>query len=385
MTVMLLGMLGLVSAACPAGARPAPRAAAKEMQQPAAEDSIPQDSVTLKEAILSTWDNFKETHRIEIKDTVIKYPKIIRWGLGIYNWVDRNFNSYDPQYVAGTGKHGKVRLVSDNWTDMYYFRFKEVSPLIMASDVYSNIGVQANYSILSASYSIDLNSAINGKKSHHKKTSFSISLARVYLEGTYWRNTGETVIRKFGNDQTGHISKIDFKGINSKAFGLSGFYIFDYKKYSYAAAYNLSNYQLKSAGSWIAGISGTFYDCGFDFDQLPENVKEETNFPFNYYKFDYNAIDLFGGYGYNWVINKHLLLNTTIMPGIGMAFSFSNSTSGRETDFSTGVRALLSLTYTNRQFFISGTSNFNGNFMLNNDVAFMSGPENFQISTGIRF
>lgn len=353
---------------------------------PGEADTVPaQDTVTLRQAIRSTWENFKETRRVEIVDTVIKYPKLIQFGLDVYNWVDRNLNSYDPEYVSPTGKHGKVRLVSDNWTDLYYFRFKEISPLIMASNIYSNIGVQANYSILSASYSIDLNSAINHKKSHHKKTGFSLSMARLYLEATYWRNTGETVIRHFGNDYTGHLRHLRFEGLNSKALGVAGFYIFNFSKFSYAAAYNLSNYQIKSAGSWIAGASGTFYDCAFDFGLLPESVKAETNFPFDNYSFDYNAVDLFGGYAYNWVINKHLLFNATLMPGMGAAFSFSDSTNGREMNFSAVVRALGSLTYTNRQFFVTATTNFNGNLMLSKDVGYMSGLENFQISTGVRF
>ena len=50
-----------------------------------------------------------------------------------------------------------------------------------------------------------------------------------------------------------------------------------------------------------------------------------------------------------------------------------------------GFRQMASLTYTNRQFFITGTSSFHGNYFLTESVGFISGIENFQISTGVRF
>lgn len=344
-----------------------------------------QDTVTLREAIHNTWQTLKETHRVELKDTVIKYPKFIRFCLNVYKWFDRNFNSYDPEYVSGTGKNGKVRLVSDNWTDLHTFQYTEVSPLIMVSNPYSNIGIQANYSILSAGFSIDLNAAVSGKKSHHKKSEFGISTARVFLETFYWRNTGETVIRRFGNHQTGHLDHVKFDGLNSRVLGLGGFYFFNYRKFSFPAAYNLSNYQLKSAGSAIAGITGKFFDCEFDFTRLPQNVLDETRLPFESYRFDYNAVSAMGGYSYNWVINKHLLFNVSAFGGMGAGFSFSDATAGRTVNWAASVRVWNSLTYTTRQFFVNITNKFQGNFLLTHALAFMSGIENFQVSTGVRF
>ncbi|MDE6006685.1 MAG: DUF4421 domain-containing protein [Muribaculaceae bacterium] len=361
------------------GAKPA------DMTMIARADTVTGDSVTLKEAIENTWETFKETKRIEFKDTLIRYPKFIRFCLNVYNWVERNFNTYDTEYVTGTGKHGKVRLVSDNWSDIHSFRFNRGFPLIMASDPYSNLGIQANYSILSIGFSVDMNAAISGKKSQHHKTNFGITMARLYLEAYYWRNTGQTKIRTFGDKETGIIENLEFDGLNSKSLGIGGFYYFNYKKYSHAAAYNLSTYQKKNAGSWIAGITGQLYDCTLDFDQLPEEVKEETNFPFSSYHFDYNAVNLIGGYGFNWVLGKHWLFNVTALPGLGLSFSFSDATNGRHTNLSLAGRILNSLTYCTRQFFVTATSFFHSNFYLHKRISFMSATENFQVSTGVRF
>lgn len=342
----------------------------------------PADSITISRTLKTDWKKLARDRRLDINDTTAEYPAFIDWCVNVYRWAERVFNTYDPAYVTGTGKHGKVRIVSDNWTDAYMFRFEDGNPLFMISDLYANIGIQANYSILSASYSIDMNSALSDRVSKHKKLGFSFSCARLYGEGYYWKNNGGTTIRKFGHDK---IDDIPFGGLEFRAFGALAFYIFNYSKFSYAAAYNLSNYQLRSAGSWMLGLTGTFYDCDFDFTRLPDQIKDSSKIPIDSYSLDYNSVNVMGGYSYNWVMNKHFLLNITALPSAGISFSFSDSTEGHRNLLSMGFRQMASLTYTNRQFFITGTSSFHGNYFLTDSVGFISGIENFQISTGVRF
>lgn len=343
------------------------------------------DSLQVKENLKYDWKAMLKTRRLEVTDTNIVYPKFIDFCLRVYRWAEKTFNTYDSEYVAGTGKHGKVRILSDHWNDSYYFRFEDISPLLMSSHPYSNLGIQANYSILSATYSVDMNSTVSGEPSHHRKWGFSFTAARLYGEANYWSNSGSTVIRRFGNNETGKLNDIYFDGINFKALGLLAFYVFNSKKFSYAAAYNLSNYQLKSAGSWLAGISGTLYDCDFDFSRLPQDVLDKTQIPFEFYRFEYNSVNVLGGYSYNWVLNKHFLFNTTTLPGIGVSFCFSDATLGKGELFSLAIRQTMSLTYTNRQFFITANGAFHGNILPTHAVAFMSGIANLQVSTGVRF
>ena len=348
-------------------------------------DAIPADSLKAPERLDYDWRILALTRRLDIKDTTVRYPKFIDFCLRTYRWAERTFNTYDPEYVSGTGKHGKVRLVTDNWTDSYYFRFEDGNPLFMVSNLYSNIGVQANYSILGISFSIEPNTAFSGQVSHHKKMGFSFSCARLFAEAYYWKNTGGSVIRKFGNEEKKKFDNIAFDGLSFRAYGVSGFYVFNYKKFSYPAAYNLSNYQLKSAGSWLLGASGTFYYCNFDFSKLPEEVKEQTILPADNYSLNYNSVNVMGGYSYNWVMNRHFLFNITALPGVRISFSFDDSSEGRHNLISMAMKNMASLTYINRQFFITGNANFTGNFYLTKTVGFMSGIVNFQVSTGIRF
>jgi len=343
------------------------------------------DSVKAPDRIEYDWMKLAMTHRLDINDTTIRYPRFIDFCLRVYRWAERTFNTYDPEYVSGSGKHGKVRLVTDNWAGSYFFRFEDGTPIIMVSNLYSNIGIQANYSILGLSFSIEPNTVFSNRVSRHKKLGFSFSCSRLLAEAYYWQNSGGSVLKKVGDKKFGEIDRTPFSGIDFRAYGALGFYIFNYKRFSYSAAYNLSNYQLKSAGSWVLGATGTIYNCDFDFSKLPDDMKGQTKLPKEKYSLNYNSVNVIGGYSYNWVINRHFLFNVTALPGVGLSFSFDNSSPGRRDLISMAVKNCLSLTYTNRQFFITGTSDFTGNFFILKSVGFMSGIQNFKFSTGIRF
>ena len=344
----------------------------------------PPDSIVSPDEMRHDWLSLLMQGRLKWQDTNARYPKFIDFCMRAYRKVYYALNSYDPEWVSGTGKNGKVRLFSDNWSDVYDFRFAR-TPLVMTSHLYANIGVQANYSILSASYSVDLNTLFNHHSSKHRKMTFNISTARIFAEVYYWNNSGGTVIKRIGAGKWGRSEDVPFDGMEFRAAGVMGMYIFNNKRFSFSAPYELSNYQLRDAGSWIAGASGTFYKADFDFSQLPDHVAERLQFPFSYYALDYNAVNLLGGYSYNWVCNRHLLFNTTTLPGIGIAFSFSQSTPGRKEHFSASIRQMLSLTYSNKDFFITGNGMFNGNMLPSGKLDFLSGIINFQVSTGIRF
>ena len=344
----------------------------------------PQDSIKISNEIKRDWITLIKSGHYDIKDTTISYPKFVDFCVKAYIWADKFFNSYDPEWVSGTGKRGKVRILSDNWSDIYDFRFAD-NPLLMTSSLYCNLGIQANYMAVSLGYSVDMNSIFSGKKTRHSKLDFSFSSSRFYGEAYYWENEGDMHIHRVGNEYGKKFRDVLFDGLSFKAMGIMGFYIFNNRKFSYGAAYNLAKYQLKSAGSWLAGVSGTFYHANFDFTRLPERINEALKFPFDKYSLNYNSIDLIGGYSFNWVCNKHILFNTTTLPGIGVSFSSSDSTIGHKTLFSASVREKLSLSYCHRQFFVIGTGTFHGNLLPHDQLAFLSGIINFQLSTGVRF
>lgn len=70
-------------------------------------------------AMQKWWWDLAKKGNLNLQDTSVVYPKFIKFCVDMYNWGDRFFNSYDPEYVVGTGKRWKVRILNDNWVDSY--------------------------------------------------------------------------------------------------------------------------------------------------------------------------------------------------------------------------------------------------------------------------
>ena len=97
--------------------------------------------------------------------------------------------------------------------------------------------------------------------------------------------------------------------IHVKSFFAEAFYLFSSKRFSYAAAYDMSTIQLRSAGTFLVGAT---------WFQSDINLTDTDVF----YIMLMNGIgrvkmwqgSLGGGYSYNWVPKKGWLVNVTVMP-----------------------------------------------------------------------
>ena len=77
--------------------------------------------------------------RLDLKDEKVRYPRFVKFCVDAYNWADKTFNSYDPDYVVGTGKRWKIFLKSDNWFDSYSLRLQNDMKIRMMSDMCYNL------------------------------------------------------------------------------------------------------------------------------------------------------------------------------------------------------------------------------------------------------
>jgi hypothetical protein len=87
--------------------------------------------------------------------------------------------------------------------------------------------------------------------------------------------------------------------ISQKALNLNFYYAFNYRKFSFPAAFSQSYIQKRSAGSWMIGAS---------FDGSKTKVKGMT--------IRLNELALGAGYGYNLVPSSHLLFHLSALPTI---------------------------------------------------------------------
>lgn len=318
-------------------------------------------------------------------DPEIHWPRFVGFCLDVYRWADRVFNSHDTLYVKGDGRHGKVLLISDNWMDSYYFDPRTGPDIKMLGDIYANLGVNLKYSGMSVGYSVDMNSVFGHKPSNHKKWDFGFSCARFNIEIHLWKNEGGTYVRGFGDYDNGNLLRMPFDGLSFKAWDLHGYYLFNNRKFSMGAAYNYSFDQRKSAGTAIIGFDISSYFINFDFTKLPPELLDYYPYPLDSYRFDYRSYTLIGGYSYNWVLNKHFLLNVTLFPGIGISSSRQDSSRGRDVLAALNIKNTNALIYNYKQLFCCLKTAFTGNFFLTDDIKFFSNIQNYQLAIGLRF
>ena len=95
---------------------------------------------------------------------------------------------------------------------------------------------------------------------------------------------------------------------------VNGYYVFNGRRYSQAAAYNQSVIQRRSAGSLLLGA--TWYQSSFDYSDI-------RNFLYmlighGIYRVKVHQANLGIGYGYNWVPLRGLVVNAMAMPTVNV-------------------------------------------------------------------
>lgn len=146
---------------------------------------------------------------------------------------------------------------------------------------------------------LGLGLAVNPAKLAGKNQDFEFNL------NSYSNRYGFDVVYLSSKTFHGHQevggSEIDVhKGeISQKALNLNFYYAFNYRKFSFPAAFSQSYIQKRSAGSWMVGAS---------FDGSKTKVKGMT--------IRLNELALGAGYGYNLVPSSHLLFHLSALPTI---------------------------------------------------------------------
>lgn len=112
--------------------------------------------------------------------------------------------------------------------------------------------------------------------------------------------------------------------VAQKALNLNFYYAFNYRKFSFPAAFSQSYIQKQSAGSWMVGAS---------FDGSKTEVRaDEENPAIRPITIRLNEFAIGGGYGYNLVVGKHLLFHLSALPTLTVYSHDYTKTLDEETD-----------------------------------------------------
>lgn len=101
------------------------------------------------------------------------------------------------------------------------------------------------------------------------------------------------------------------------SIGLNAFFLFNADKFSYKAAFVRNQDQLKSAGSFTAGIFGHLDMANTDNGFIPLELPDSIGNNFDLKSFNTLAIGVTFGYLYTWVISDHFFINVGATPGFG--------------------------------------------------------------------
>lgn len=307
-----------------------------------------------------------------INDPGVDYPKFPRFLLHVYNWGDRTFNSYDTAYVVGSGKNWKGMLKSYNWfensTMVFFNKGGRTRTVSMISQLFPDMGPYLCFMAVSVGYMFNLSDLI-GSDAH--RNTFSLDFTCSRFSASFKRQSAEGGMRltRFGGYNDGHSISYPFKDIKLKSTTADVMYFFNNRRYSHAAAYCFSKYQLRSAGTWVAGFSYANQRYDMDFSHLPVDMLANLPLPVLYrlHHIDYT---LSGGYAQNWVLHpRRWLVNLMGTLALGYKHTKADATDGRRDMMATNFRLMSSLTYNHRALFAGLQLRFDG-FMYYNGQMF---------------
>lgn len=328
---------------------------------------------------------FKNGFRIH--DPRVNYPKFPRFCLKVYDWGDRTFNSYDPEYVVGVGKNWKVLMKNYNWMESYMLMFSMHSRdmLHIRSNIFNDLGAYISFMAVSVGYTANVN-ALAGHESNRSNLNFNFTCSRFTANIDILSTTGNTRITHFGKYNPGYNLNYRLDDIEHKALSGEFFYFFNHRKYSHAAAYCFSKYQLKGAGTAIIGLAFNNQRISINFSSLPEEMKQALPDLENLYRFRYTDYAIVSGYAHNWVLHpRRWLINLTTNPSIGFRHSYADSSEGSKTMLATNLRARFAFVYNHKALFASLSGRVDANLFFNSKYAFFNSTESVSLIVGARF
>lgn len=351
-------------------------------------DSV--DSVAIADSVAFAnlpWYKQLWSNGFRIHDPRINYPAFPRFVLKIYDWGDKTFNSYDKDYVVGTGKNWKLTLNSYNWMESYMMLFYSSrlrDRLHIISDVHSDLGLNLSFMAVSIGYTAKVNNWF-GDESNRTNINFNFTCSRFSANINVLSTSGGAHITHFGDYDIDGLN-YDFDNIDHDAFSGEFYYFLNYSKYSQAAAYCYSKYQLKSSGSAIFGFAFNNQSVNLDFSDLPNDMRDYLPELAPSYRFKFADYAVIAGYGHNWVLSpRRWLANITMLPSIGYKHSYSGSSEGSKDMLAANLRMKFAFVYNHKALFASLNGRFDADLFFNKHYTFFNSTSSLSLIVGCRF
>lgn len=263
----------------------------------------------------------------------VQQPKKAGW---LKRLID-SFSNQDTLYVEP--QHYNWSLMLQSVTTYDYYRLSTTGPdgqsISFSPQLDIRMGPYFGWRWIFLGYTIDLRSLNLFNKSPKIELDASIYSARFGADVFFRRTVNDYKIRNVNlgsGIDTKPLERVAFDGLKVSITGLNLYYIFNYKHFSYPAAFAQSSCQKISCGSWMAGLGFLGNNIEFDYDRLSALVKQhlgpkaQLSEDFNFNSVKYLNISASAGYAYNWVFARNWLFCSSL----ALALAYKNSYSENE-------------------------------------------------------
>lgn len=241
----------------------------------------------------------------------------------VQNYLDNKARKkVDPRFIEVPDKPWRVILrYKENAVDVDYYSYFEQPGTDYTMDwqmnfkppVASSVGFWVGYRGTGISFSKSLTKNAGryfSISSTGAKYGFNFRLRRFSTSDVSLKSTdyegGEVI-------EQANLDTVMFSPVWIRSVYINGYYVFNGRRYSQAAAYNQSVIQRRSAGSFLAGV--TWYQSSLDYSD--QNNVLYVLLSQNTGRIKVHQANIGLGYGYNWVPFRGFVANVMAMPTIG--------------------------------------------------------------------
>jgi len=305
-------------------------------------------------------------------------------------------NTNNNTFIEDHSEQLNIKFDVTNDQLSYYIPFEEDKATIK-TNLNVSLGFVFSYKFLSVRLGVRPGLSDSNKENKGETDFFRIKVKLLfdkwthrfeynYTRGFYIENTDD-----FGVFDTSSSNyHVQFPYLTTNIISGSTHYNFN-DNYSVKAVESNTEIQLKSVGTFLLGVSYSFYDLAGTDSIKDENGDILTKTSYNEYA-GFSAT-LNGGYYYTFILKSYWYVNLRVNPGI--AFNFYDTTyySENSSEKKSNTEVFIALNtgvtagYNGKKYYFGAEFNYNGNTEKFNDdkVNLIPIKNNFHIFIGYRF
>ena len=308
--VLLLMLLTFLMMPSPISAQDKPTTKTEKTDESAKKENAPTDApedttkTSLKDRIMEKKEQIIQNIQEKIDSLKPKAEEAMIKADSVLSVRNAKITT-DTLYVARPLETWTFRFKTDGFGEIMNLRAANPdgtrSNYYLTADPKVTLGIMANYRGISLSFSLspskilsdisDMMSAIN-----YYSNTFGIDATFEKVESFHGRTGLQT-----------HSHKL--VGTDMRQFALTGYYVFNGKKFSLPAVFNSTWVQKRSAGSFLVQAN-----LNIGRIRIGDNLDSEHSFTSQLNRINMNSLAIGAGYGYNLVAGKHWLLHGTFQP-----------------------------------------------------------------------